>query len=200
MRAFEQPSSPVCAETISRRTVLMRTIWTLRFFQKAGMWNFVFPSSPARLSTAQGAESFQGAWAEKLRIRTEPVSVPALILSAPSSGREGAGMGSPTLAEVCRLSSKRFWGKVSRKGGCDGRFIQIGKKGGSWLRQQSVCLQCRRPGFDPWVGKIPWRRKWQPTPVFLPGKSHGRRSLVGYCPWGRKESDTTKRRKERKED
>ena len=121
MRAFEQPSSPVCAETISRRTVLMRTIWTLRFFQKAGMWNFVFPSSPARLSTAQGAESFQGAWAEKLRIRTEPVSVPALILSAPSSGREGAGMGSPTLAEVCRLSSKRFWGKVSRKGGCEAR-------------------------------------------------------------------------------
>ena len=38
-----------------------------------------------------------------------------------------------------------------------------------------------------------WRRKWQPTPVFLPGKSHGWRSLVGYCPWGRKESDTTER-------
>ena len=40
-------------------------------------------------------------------------------------------------------------------------------------------------------GKIPWRRKWQPTPVFLPGKSHGPWSLVGYCPWGRKESDMT---------
>ena len=50
----------------------------------------------------------------------------------------------------------------------------------------------RRPGFDPWVGKIPWRRKWQPTPVSLPGESHGWRSLVGYSPWGRKESDTTK--------
>ena len=45
--------------------------------------------------------------------------------------------------------------------------------------------------FDPCVGKIPWRRAWQPTPVFLPGKSHGQRSLVGYSPWGRKESDTT---------
>ena len=45
-------------------------------------------------------------------------------------------------------------------------------------------------GFDPWVGKIPWRRKWQPTPVFLRGESHGQRSLVGYSPWGRKESDT----------
>ena len=44
----------------------------------------------------------------------------------------------------------------------------------------SVCLQCRRPGFNPRVGKISWRRKWQPTPIFLPGKSHGWRSLVGY--------------------
>jgi len=45
--------------------------------------------------------------------------------------------------------------------------------------------------LDPWVGKIPWRRKWQPTPVLLPGKFHGLRSLVGYSPWGHKESDTT---------
>ena len=44
--------------------------------------------------------------------------------------------------------------------------------------------------FDPWVGKIPWRRKWQPTPVFLPGESHGWRSLVSYSPRGLKESDT----------
>ena len=50
-----------------------------------------------------------------------------------------------------------------------------------------------RPGFDPWVGKILWRRKWQPTPVPLPGKSHGWRSVVDYSPWGHKESDTTER-------
>ena len=56
---------------------------------------------------------------------------------------------------------------------------------------KSVCLQCGRPGFDPWVGKVPQRRKWQPTPVLLPWKSHGWRSLVGYSPWGPKESDTT---------
>ena len=60
-----------------------------------------------------------------------------------------------------------------------------------WLRGQSIHLQCGRPGFDPWGGKTPWRRKLQPTPVFLPGKCHGGRSLVGYSPWGRKESDTT---------
>ena len=47
-----------------------------------------------------------------------------------------------------------------------------------------------RCGVSPWVGKIPWRRERQPTPVFLPGESHGR-SLVGYSSWGCKESDTT---------
>ena len=41
-----------------------------------------------------------------------------------------------------------------------------------------ICLPCRRPGFDPWVGKIPWRRAGQPTPVLLPGESHGQRSLA----------------------
>ena len=51
----------------------------------------------------------------------------------------------------------------------------------------------RETQFDPWVGKIPWRRKWQPTPVFLPGESHGRRSVVGYRPRDRQESDTTER-------
>ena len=64
-------------------------------------------------------------------------------------------------------------------------FLQVSTPpsdpGGSGDR---VCLQCGRPGFDPWVGKIPWRRKWQPTPVFLPVKSHGQKSLVGYTPWG----------------
>ena len=45
--------------------------------------------------------------------------------------------------------------------------------------------------FDPWVRKIPWRRKWQPTPVFLPGKSHGQKSLASYSPWVSKESDMT---------
>ena len=47
-------------------------------------------------------------------------------------------------------------------------------------------LPCGRPGFHPWVGKIPCRRDWRPTPGFLPGESHGQRSLVGYSPWGRK--------------
>ena len=45
--------------------------------------------------------------------------------------------------------------------------------------------------FDLWVGKIPWRKKWLPTPVFLPGEFHGQRSLAGYGSWGHTESDTT---------
>ena len=60
-----------------------------------------------------------------------------------------------------------------------------------WLRQQRICLQCRRPRFDPWVGEISWKRKWQAIPVFLPGELHGQRSLASYSPWGRKELDTT---------
>ena len=63
----------------------------------------------------------------------------------------------------------------------------------TWLSSKSICLQCRRHrrrGFSPWVGKIPWRRKRQLTPVFLPGESHGQRSLAGYGPWGHKESDS----------
>ena len=56
----------------------------------------------------------------------------------------------------------------------------------------SSSLSCWRPWFDPWVRKIPWRKKWHPTPVFLLEESHGQRSLAGYSlPWGRKELDTT---------
>ena len=51
-------------------------------------------------------------------------------------------------------------------------------------KKKKISLQCRRPRFDPWVGKIPWRREWRPTPGFLPGESHGQRSLAGYSPWG----------------
>ena len=52
--------------------------------------------------------------------------------------------------------------------------------------------RCKRCGFDLWVGKIPWRRAWQPTPVFLPGKSHGQRNLAGYNPQGHRELDKIK--------
>ena len=56
-----------------------------------------------------------------------------------------------------------------------------------WLSGRESACDAGDAGSIPWVRKTPWRRKWQPTPVFLPGKSHGQRSLVGYRPWGRKE-------------
>ena len=63
-----------------------------------------------------------------------------------------------------------------------------------WCSGKESACQCRRHKrcrFNPWVGKIPWSRKWQPTPVFLPGKAHGLRSQVGYSPWGCKVLDMT---------
>ena len=60
-----------------------------------------------------------------------------------------------------------------------------------WLRRYMVCLQCGRSGFNPWVGRIPGRGQWLPTPVFLPGELHGQRSLAGYSLWSHRESDTT---------
>ena len=59
-----------------------------------------------------------------------------------------------------------------------------------WLSGKESTCQCRRHEFNPWVGKTPWKREWLPTPVFLPGESHGQRSLMGYSPWGPEESDT----------
>jgi hypothetical protein len=70
-------------------------------------------------------------------------------------------------------------------------LVFTGFPGGSEVK--AFAWNAGDPRFDPWVGKILWRRKWQPTPVFLPGKSHGGRSLVGYSPRGRKASDTTER-------
>ena len=63
-----------------------------------------------------------------------------------------------------------------------------------WLNGKEFVCQCRRQQrcwFDSRVGKVPWRRNWKPTLVFLPGKSHRQRGLVSYSPWGHKESDTT---------
>ena len=55
------------------------------------------------------------------------------------------------------------------------------------------CRRCRTWSFDPWIRKIPWRRKWQPTPVFFHGKPHGQRSLEGYSPWDHKELERAER-------
>ena len=106
--------------------------------------------------------------------------------------------------EKPKWSDQALWSKKEREG--DWTWVP-----GSWLGSISIssrtfhhlprwrsskesayqCRTHRRCRFDPWVRKIPWRRKWQPTSVFLHGKSQGQRSLVGYSSWGHKESDTT---------
>ena len=63
--------------------------------------------------------------------------------------------------------------------------------GSDGKKKKKNCLHCRRLQFNPWVKKIPWRREWKPSPVFLPGEPHGKRSLEGHGPWGRRESNTT---------
>ena len=56
---------------------------------------------------------------------------------------------------------------------------------------KKTCVPCKKPEFDSWVGKMPWRRKWQPIPVFWLGESHGQRNMVGYSPRGCKELERT---------
>ena len=69
-----------------------------------------------------------------------------------------------------------------------------GLPGGSSIKESACqCRWCERLRFDPWAGKITWRRAWQHTPVLSPGESHGQRSLAGCSPWGHRESDTTER-------
>ena len=97
------------------------------------------------------------------------------------------------------FSSPRFWSclcvAVAFFVSAENKGTAISKKGfpGGTVGKESAsqCGRCKRHEFDPWVEKIPWRREWQPTPVFLPGRPHGQRSLVGSSPWGHKESDTS---------
>ena len=76
---------------------------------------------------------------------------------------------------------------------CNGLVLSMSQGGCPSGPAVKESLQCRKCSFEIWVRKIPWSRKWQPTPVFLPGESHGQRSLAGYSPWDCKESDVTQR-------
>ena len=72
-------------------------------------------------------------------------------------------------------------------------IVIVGFPGGSSGKEPACqCRRRKRCGFDPWVAKIPWTKKWNPTPVFLPGESYGQRNLMGYSPWGHRDSDMIK--------
>ena len=88
-----------------------------------------------------------------------------------------------------------WWAAVCGVAQSRTRLKRLSSKGlpGGACGKELAC-QCRRPRFYPWVGKIiPWRREWLPTPVFLSGELHGQKSLVGYSPWGCKESKSRTR-------
>ena len=71
-------------------------------------------------------------------------------------------------------------------------YIKMGFPGAPSGKEPTCqCRKHKRHGFDSWVRKIPWRRAWLSTPVFLPGETHGQRILEGYSPWGHKELDMT---------
>ena len=102
----------------------------------------------------------------------EPMAIFLINLGLPDTLRESSAS---YCQKHCHQTSELAY-PLSFAGGSDGKI---------------ACLQCWRPRFNHWVGKIPWKRKWQATPELLPGKFHGWRDLVGYSPWGHKESDTT---------
>ena len=137
------------------------------------------PSAPPTLSSSGPCAGWPRLWLPPC----SSLSVSGCWCRAPRSR--------PVWLPFSRESSRRLQESLGCFGfdhglGGAGRDFSGGSDG------KSICLQCRRPGFDPWVRKIPWRRKWQSTPVFLPGESHGQRNLVGYSPWGHKKSDMTK--------
>ena len=73
------------------------------------------------------------------------------------------------------------------------RYMRLAFAGGSEDKKKKNLPAMQKTGFNPWAGKILWRREWQPTPVSLPGKAHGQRNLVDCSPWGLKELGTIER-------
>ena len=80
---------------------------------------------------------------------------------------------------------------MGSEGDKDCLTVRLGFTVGAVAKDSAANAGDAESRLDPWVGKIPWRREWQPTPVFLPGESYGEGSLEGCNPWGGKESDTT---------
>ena len=104
------------------------------------------------------------------------------LATAQAEPRFGKGGGARDLASSRAALQQRRPGGV---GEMPSPLNSQGFPGGAHGKESAwQCRRHKRHRFDPWVGKIPWRRAWQPTPVFLPGEFHGQRSLVDYSPWG----------------
>ena len=129
------------------------------------------------------------------------ISCPKLICDSNKQGftkyfiyscGKGSGKEIPedVLQSTKRQSKQRIHEKISSIYGKEGCVVGF-PCGASGKESTCQCRRCQRCGFDPQIRKICWSWKLQPTPVFLPGKSHGQKTLAGYSPWGFKELDTT---------
>ena len=127
---------------------------------------------------------------------------PCPILCGPTDGRP-PGSAVPGILQARTLEWNNIQlpvAKIQKQPKCPStdeqikkiRYIDIhGLPGGTFKEPACQCRGCKRWGFETWAGKIPCRRTWKPTLIFLPGESHGQRSLMGSSSWGHKESDTT---------
>ena len=120
----------------------------------------------------------------------------SLTIASPNRREGPKGQSKCNLYNGCSPWALEFWTnrRLRKDLGELREILRNNSELPGWLSGQEPACQCRRQkrrGFDPWLRKIPWRRKWQPISVFLPGESHGQRSLADYSPWGWKESDLT---------
>ena len=147
-------------------------------------------TEPEKPSTEQTGELSGGPTQREL------LQLVAILTSHCLAGLSGAGRGccagNIQSQEQSVAQRHQTWAKDSKEWRCSlrlrtarvsqGLYLYMELSG--WLSGKEPAYQCRRRGFEPWVGKIPWRRKWESSPIFLPGKSQGQRSLAGYSPWG----------------
>ena len=156
------------------------------FYDKGNLWGHSGIAGVGKWSQIRGFIELNGGWAYVLRNVLNLRSLSSLDTKVTSQG----------VNQNCSIMGTRRWNSSL------------------WIIRIEVLWEiCRTPervsqvalvvknlpvhsgdlrwGFDPWVGKISWRKNWQSTPVFLPGEPHGQRRLVGYSPWGHKGSDTS---------
>ena len=133
-----------------------------------------------------GSLSLHGVWVQCLKAWSlYHMALTCRLNASPSSLMGKTARSSQTGGKVSQVGITGRWSGGLQLSVCLGNWEeQLGLLGlPLWLRSKESTCQCRRCGFDPWVGKIPWKRKWQPTPVFLPEKFYGQRSPVGVSPW-----------------
>ena len=150
-------------------------------FSKLEYWSWLPCPSPGDLPHPGIEPVYPALWADSLL--SEPPGKPPDHQGSPFNkyfdGKVGEGKLVNCHSNLTLLLSKHYKLEVT---------VRIPR----WHSGKESICQHRRRSFDPWVRKIPWSRKWQPTPVFLPGESHGQRSLAGSSPWGCQESDKNK--------